>query len=139
MLDEAQATAIVVDCIRAVSHVGVVDITRTLDDAQVSDSARVQNMNTLIVNSNNIGVPSQRHRINSAFLQNISPSSSVFSVIDIVKEKSVRIHDDPLEDLASMVARHLSVQMEDSGKKTGKKSTKKSTKKSKSKAKKSGK
>ena len=135
MLDEEQATAIVVDCIRAVSHVSVVDITKTLDDAQVSDGARVQNMITLIVNSNNIGVPSQRHRINSAFFQDVGPSTRVFGVIDIVMDKAVRVLDDPLEDLASMVARHLSDQMEGSAKKAGKKSARKS----KGKAKKSGK
>jgi hypothetical protein len=126
MLDEEQASAIVVDCIRAVSHVDVVDLKKTLDDAQVSESGRVQNMITLIVNSTNIGVPSRRHRINSAFLQEVGPSSRGFSVVDIIMDKSVPVLDDPLEDLASMVARHLSHQSETATKKKRKQKPKKS-------------
>lgn len=115
MLDEQEAGQIVVDCIRAVSHVPSVDITGTLDDAEISDATRVNNMITLIVNSKHIGVPSRQHRIDADWFLGVDPDTAVLDVIGIVRTKSVPILDDPLEDFASLVARHLAKHLPPTG------------------------
>jgi hypothetical protein len=89
MLDEEQATTIVVNCIRAVSHVQVVKVEGTLDDSQISDDTRVNNMITLIVNSPNIGVPSFGHSLDPQFFQGLGSDAGVSDVIDTVRDDSV--------------------------------------------------
>lgn len=111
MLDEQSATEIVVNCIRAVSHVPEVDLTGTLDDAGISDSSRVTNMVTLIVNSKKIGVPSKKQRIGASWFLGIDSSSPVFDVIDIVMDKSVEVSEAPMEEFAALVAKHLAVHL----------------------------
>lgn len=132
MLDEQEASQIVVDCIRAVSHVSSVDLGGTLDDAGIVDSTRVISMVTLIVNSKNIGVPSKKHRISASWFLGVSPSTAVFEVIDVVMDKSVPVSENLMEDFAVLVAKHLAVHLSPpttkSTKKSGKKSTKKSSK-----------
>jgi hypothetical protein len=130
MLDEEQASQIVVDCIRAVSHVSTVDLTGTLDDAGIVDSTRVNNMVTLIVNSKNIGVPSKQHRIDAGFFLGVDSSTAVFDVIDIVMDKSVAVSESPLEDFAALVAKHLAAHMAASTNKPNRKSARKTAKKS---------
>ena len=107
MLNEQESGQIVVDCIRAVSHVSDVDLAGTLDDAEISDEARVNNMVTLIVNSKKIGVPSKSHRINAGFFNGVDPDTVVFEVIGIVRDKSLAVLEDPFEEFASRVAAHL--------------------------------
>ena len=107
MLDEQEAGQIVVDCIRAVSHVPNVDLTGTLDDAEISDGTRVNNLITLIVNSKHIGVPSRQHRINAEWFSGVDPDTTVLEVIGIVRDKSTPVLDNPLDDFASLVATHL--------------------------------
>ncbi len=107
MLDEQEAGQIVVDCIRAVSHVPNVDITGTLDDAEISDTTRVNNMVTLIVNSKHIGVPSRQHRIDAGWFLGVDPDTAVLEVIGIVRDKSTPVLENPVEDFAALVASHL--------------------------------
>lgn len=126
MLDEQQSAQIVVDCIRAVSHVPKVDLAGTLDGAGIIDAPGVNNVVTLIVNSKNIGVPSKQHRINAGFFQNVETGTAVFEVIDIVRDNSTPVHDDPMEDFASLVAKHLADRLAPSAKSKTKKSSKKS-------------
>lgn len=107
MLDDHEATEIVVDCIRAVSHVPEVDLAGTLDDAEIFDAARVNNMVTLIVNSKHIGVPSRQHRIAAQFFIGVDPDTQVVEVVGIVRDKSVFVLENPLDEFASLVADHL--------------------------------
>jgi hypothetical protein len=125
MLNQQEAAQIVVDCIRAVSHVPDVDPAGTLDDAGVIDTPRVNNVVTLIVNSTNIGVPSRQHRINAGFFQGVDSDTVVFDVIDIVTSNATPVHSDPLEDFASLVAKHVVSHMESAGKGKSKKGAKK--------------
>jgi hypothetical protein len=111
MLNNHEATEIVVDCIRAVSHVPEVDLAGTLDDAEISDPARVNNMVTLIVNSKQIGVPSRQHRIAAQFFIGVDPDTPVVEVVGIVRDNSVPVLDNPLEEFASLVADHLARRM----------------------------
>ena len=111
MLDEQQASQIVEDCIKQVSHVPKVDFTGSLDDAEISDSTRVNNMITLIVHSTSIGVPSQGHRISSAWFQGTDPDSIVDDVVGTVLKHATQVHDDVLEDFAALVAKHLANQV----------------------------
>jgi hypothetical protein len=128
MLDQPSASEIVVNCIRAVSHVPTVDESGTLDDAGISDTARVTNMVTLIVNSKQIGVPSKKQRISASFFLGVDPSTPVFDVEDIVMDKSVEVSDAPMDEFAALVAKHLANHMAPSKKKATKKSTKKKSK-----------
>lgn len=132
MLDEEAASEIVVNCIRAVSHVGSVDETGTLDDAGIVDSTRVVNMVTLIVNSKKIGVPSKKQRISASFFLGVDSSTPVFDVIDIVMDKSVELSVAPMEEFAALVAKHLASHMSPaklrSTKKAGKKKSKPASK-----------
>lgn len=116
MLDEQEAGQIVVDCIRAVSHVPNVDITGTLDDAEISNGNRVLNMVTLIVHSKQIGVPSRQHRIDSGWFLGTEPDTPILEVIGIVRDQSVPILDSALEDFAARVARHVVKQLPPSDK-----------------------
>lgn len=134
MLDFEQAGQIVVDCIRAVSHEVTVDITGSLDDNRISDTARKNNMLTLIVNSSNIGVPSQNHRINAGWFNAVDTDTIVTDVIAIVEEKATEIHTNLLEDFASMVAAHVTL----NAKTDNKKKTLKPAKGNKTASKKSG-
>ena len=116
MLDQQQSTQIVVNCIRAVSHVAQVDVTGTLDDAEIFDGTRVNNMVTLIVHSKEIGVPSEQHRIAAGFFNGVTPDTAVLEVIGIVRDNAIPVLDDPLEDFASRVAFHLANLMRSAGK-----------------------
>ena len=107
MLDEQQSSQIVVDCIRAVSHVPDVDLNGTLDDAGIVDTARVNNMVTLIVNSTSIGVPSLQHRISANFFLGVGASTVVEEVIGIVMDKSFPAPQHNTEEFALLVAEHL--------------------------------
>lgn len=107
MLDEQQSSQIVVDCIRAVSHVPDVDLNGTLDDAGIVNTARVNNMVTLIVNSTSIGVPSLQHRISANFFLGVGTSTVVDEVIGIVMDKSFPAPQHNTEEFALLVAEHL--------------------------------
>lgn len=111
MLDEQQASQIVADCIRAVSHVPVLSANGTLDDAGIVDTPRVNNMITLIVHDNVIGVPSQQHRISSSFFSGVDTDTVVEDVIGIVRDKSTPIQANLVEDFASLVAGHLAAHL----------------------------
>jgi hypothetical protein len=128
MLSEQQASQIVEDCIRAISHVGGVSFTGTLDDAEISDGTRVNNMITLIVNSKKIGVPSESQRIDAGWFLGVSPSTVVDEVVGIVMSKSIPVSGNALEDFAAMVAKHLAPHIEPT-KRAVKKAAKKATKK----------
>jgi hypothetical protein len=114
MLDQQESAQIVVDCIRAVSHVPAVDPTGTLDDAELSDGTRVNNLITLIVNSSHIGVPSRQHRINAGWFNGVEPDTAVSDVIGIVRDKSTPVLANPLDDFASLVASHLAQHLRNS-------------------------
>jgi hypothetical protein len=117
MLDEEQASQIVSDCIKAVSHVHSVDFNGTLDDAGIVDIPRVNNMITLIVNSKHIGVPSQQHRIDATLFDDVDSDTVVDEVVGIVRDNSTPVHPDPVEDFASLVAKHLAAHLDASTKK----------------------
>ena len=89
MLTEEQAVRVVVDCIRAVSHVEIVDITGSLDDAEVLDQSRVNNLVHLIVSSGAIGVPSMAHAIGDSAFNNVTTDTIVDELIEIVRVFSV--------------------------------------------------
>jgi CHASE2 domain-containing sensor protein len=127
MLNQQQAAQIALDCIRAVSHVPDVNLAGTLDDAGIIDAARVNNVVTLIVNSPNIGVPSEQHRISAGFFNGVGSDAVVFQVIDIIRDNSVPVHPDPLEEFASLVARHLADRMKPAAKSSAGKGAKKSS------------
>lgn len=114
MLTDPESIKIVVDCIRAISHVNQVDINGTLDDAGIIDADRVNAMVTLIVHNRRLGVLSQLHRLSSAWFRGTSPTTPVNTCIDIVRDKSIEIRSSFTEDFASMVASHLKLQMDDS-------------------------
>ena len=133
MLDEQQSSQIVVDCIRAVSHVPDVNLNGTLDDAGIVNTARVNNMITLIVNSTSIGVPSLQHRISANFFLGVGTSTVVDEVIGIVMDKSFPAPQHNTEEFALLVAEHFTSRF---GPKVGRRrkaskkgGTKKSTKK----------
>ena len=128
MLDEESATQIVVDCIRATSGVGEVDVAGTLDDSGISDSTRVVNMVSLIVHSKKIGVPSKKQRISSSWFLGVDPSTPVFDVIDIVMDKSVEDSEAPMEEFAALIAKHLAGHMAASKSSSSKKSARKKSK-----------
>ena len=107
MLDEQQASQIVVDCIRAVSHVGTVSFNGTLDDADIIDTVRVNSVITLIVNSTSIGVPSLQHRISANFFLGVGASTVVDEVVGIVMDKSFPAPQHNTEEFALLVAEHL--------------------------------
>ena len=111
MLDEQQASEIVVNCIRAVSHIPNVDFNGTLDDAGLIDPPRVNNMTTLIINSGSIGVPSQQHRINAAWFQDVDSETLVDDVVGIVRDRSTLVHSNLMEDFASLIAGHVAVHL----------------------------
>lgn len=114
MIDDHEATEIVVNCIRAVSHIPEVDLAGTLDDAEISDPPRVNNMVTLIVNSKQIGVPSRQHRIAAQWFIGVAPDTPVVEVIVIVRDRSVPVLDNPFEEFASLVADHLAQRLKGS-------------------------
>ena len=111
MLDEQQASEIVEECIKQVSHVPEVDFTNSLDVAEISDSTRVNNLITLIVHSPSIGVPSQNHRISSGWFKGIDPNTIVDEIVEIVMKHATPVHDDVLENFASLIAKHLADQV----------------------------
>jgi len=89
MLTEEQASEIVEDCIRAVSHVDSVDFTKTLDVAEISDDKRVNRMVNKIVKSKKIGVPSRQHTIGVNFFNGVDPDTVVDQVVSIVRKGAV--------------------------------------------------
>jgi hypothetical protein len=115
MLNEQEAMQIVVDCIRAVSHVPEVDPTGTLDDAGIVDTPRVNNVITLIVHSKNIGVPSKQHRIDSSWFNAVDSDTAVLDLVDIVRDKSTPVLENHVEDFAALVAKHLATHLTKSG------------------------
>ena len=114
MLNDHDATEIVVNCIRAVSHVPEVDLTGTLDDAEISDETRVNNMVTLIVNDSVIGVPSRQHRISAQWFIGVDSDTAVVDVVAIVRKRSVPVLANAMEEFASLVADHLAMRLKDS-------------------------
>ena len=88
MLNDEQAMQVVVDCIRSVSHVPNVDTTGSLDDAEISSDERVNNMVDLIVNDEEIGVPSKGQRISESEFENVDSDTIVNALINIVRDKS---------------------------------------------------
>lgn len=109
MLDEQQASQVVVDCIRAVSHVGTVSFNGTLDDADIFDATRVTNVITLIAHDAGIGVPSLHHRIADNFFLGVGPGTVVDDVVGIVRDKSVPVPQQPADELVKMLAEHLTL------------------------------
>jgi hypothetical protein len=90
MLNQPQSIQIVVACIRTTSGVPQVDLGGTLDDASIR-SDTIVGLISRIVNSAEIGVPSQGHRIDVGFLQNIDTDTRVLEVVDIVRTKSTPV------------------------------------------------
>lgn len=107
MLNDEQAIKIVGDCIRAVSHIDIVDTTASLDENEISDSLRINNLITLIVNSNAIGVPSVFHRISPSVLSDVSSDTIVNELIDTVRDESTEVQVNFIEELASLMSTHL--------------------------------
>lgn len=106
-MESEKAGKIVVNCIRAVSHVKRVSTTKTLAEAEVHNQNRVDNVVTLIVHSDKIGVPSEGYRISSTQFNNVSPDTIVKDLIKTVREKSIEAHPNPVEDFAALVASHM--------------------------------
>lgn len=90
MLTQPQAIQIVGGCIRATSGVPEVELGGTLDDAGIRTETLL-GLISRIVNASDIGVPSQGHRIDVGFLQNIDTDTRVLEVVDIVRTKSTPI------------------------------------------------
>ena len=91
MINQEESLQIVVDCIRAVSHIPVVDPTATLDDNGIVDTPRVNNLITLIVHSKNIGVPRKHHQIDGNFFNDVDSDTVVLNVVDTVRDKSTPV------------------------------------------------
>lgn len=87
MLNQPQAAQIVLDCIRATSHVANVSLAGTLDDASIRDITLL-GLISLIVNDPERGVPSHHHQIDASCFQNIDTDSRVLEVVDIVRTQS---------------------------------------------------
>jgi hypothetical protein len=87
MLNQPQATQIVLDCIRATSHVHVA-LAGSLAEAGIRDQT-ILGLVSLIVNDATIGVPSRQHQIDAAWFQGIDPDGRVLEVVDIVRTKSI--------------------------------------------------
>jgi hypothetical protein len=87
MLNEEQASQIVENCIKRVSHVDAVDFTGTLDDAGIIDGVRVNTVVDLIVNKP-VGVQSQHHGINGSWFSGVAPDTIVDDVVEIVMNKA---------------------------------------------------
>jgi hypothetical protein len=134
MLNDEQAGKIVINCIRAVSGASIVSMTGSLRQAELIDSDRVIHMITLIVNSPNIGVPSEFHRIDEGWFQNVDPDTIVNAVINIVRDKASQIHANMMEDLASLVASKLALHLTPTLEKTAAEFPLKETKKRRKKA-----
>ena len=92
MLTDEQAGQIVTDCIRAVSHVTTVDTTGSLDDAEISDQTRINNLIDKIVTDDDIGVPSQEQTVDDSEFENVDTDTIVNALINIVRDKSVPIN-----------------------------------------------
>jgi hypothetical protein len=88
MLNDEQATTIVENCIRRVSHVPGIDFTGTMDDAGIVDATRVNIVVDLIVNDSDVGVRSQSHRIKGGLFNNVAPDTVVDDVVTIVMKAS---------------------------------------------------
>jgi len=88
MLSDEQAIQVVVNCIRSVSHVTEVNTTGSLDDAEISTDERVNNLVDLIVNDDEIGVPSKGQRISESEFENVDSDTIVNALINIVRDKS---------------------------------------------------
>lgn len=113
MLSDEESIQIVVDCIRAVSHVDEVDINGTLEAAEIFDADRVNSFITLVVHDKRVGVLSRLHRISSAWFRKTGPSTAVNECITIVRDRSIEVRSSFMEDFASMVANHLRLQLPD--------------------------
>jgi len=88
MLTDEDAIDVVVGCIRAVSGVQTVDTTGSLDDAEISNETRVNNLVDRVVNSNQIGVPSKGQRIEASQFENVDSDTIVNALINIVRNQS---------------------------------------------------
>jgi hypothetical protein len=90
MLSQPQSIQIVVGCIRATSGVPEVAVGGTLDDAGIRTETLL-GLISRIVNSAEIGVPSQNHRVAVGFFQNIDTDARVLEVVDIVRTRSAPV------------------------------------------------
>ena len=88
MLTDEQAMEVVIDCIRSVSKVPMVDTTGSLDDAEISSEERVNNIVDLIVTDDQIGVPGKGQRISESEFENVDSDTIVNALINIVRDKS---------------------------------------------------
>ena len=91
MLNDEQASTIVENCIKRVSHVSGVDFNGALSDANIVDDTRVNLVVDLIVNDGDDGVRSQGHRIKGGFFNDVSPDTIVDDVVDIVMKRATPI------------------------------------------------
>jgi hypothetical protein len=66
----------------------MVDGTGSLDDAEIVDQTRVNNVVDLIVNNDQIGVPSKGQAIDASSLAGVSPDTIVADLINTVRDKS---------------------------------------------------
>jgi hypothetical protein len=89
MLTDEQATEVVVDCIRSVSHVEIVDTTGSLDDSEISTDERVNEVINLIVTDPKIGVPSKGQCIDASEFENVDTDTVVNDLINTVRDNSV--------------------------------------------------
>lgn len=89
MLNDEQAGRIVLDCIRATSHIDTVVSAGSLDAAEISNQSRVNDLIRLIVTDDEIGVPSQHYAIDVSDFQNVHPETNVNTLINIVRDRSV--------------------------------------------------
>jgi hypothetical protein len=88
MLTDEEAIEVVIDCIRSVSKVGIVDAAGSLDDAEISEETRVNNVISLIVNDNKIGVPSKGQSIDDSNFEGVDPDTLINELINTVRDKS---------------------------------------------------
>jgi hypothetical protein len=90
MLNQPEAAQIVLDCIRATSHVANVALGGTLEDASIRADTLL-GLISLIVNNPQRGVPRFQHQIDEGCFQNVSTDSRVLEVVDIVRTESTQM------------------------------------------------
>lgn len=90
MLTEGQSIAIVTNCIRAISKVPKVDLTGTLDDAEITEGKRVNRLVNKIV-TGKIGVKSESHDIDVDFFNAVDPDTIVDDLVVIVRDNATPV------------------------------------------------
>lgn len=85
-----QAATIAVNCVRVVGNFsGSMKPQDSLSTLGITTPQRINGLRNRIVNDNNIGVPSVNHRLDPAFLQELSGDWTLIQLILVIYNNSV--------------------------------------------------